>query len=81
MAAAGLLIFVLCWNEYLFAAYLTSDHALTLPPFLAGQMSMREAQVGSEAEEWARFSAATVVIALPLLALTGLALRSLRRMG
>jgi multiple sugar transport system permease protein len=44
LAAAGLIVFILCWNEYLLAAFLTSDRALTMPPFLVGQMSIREQQ-------------------------------------
>ena len=71
IAAAGLLIFILCWNEYLFAAYLAADRAMTLPPWLVGQMSIKEAQIGSEAEEWANFSAAAILIALPVLAFSG----------
>lgn len=79
MAAAGLMaiaaiVFVLCWNEYLFAVVLTTDHALTLPPFLMGQMSVKEAQAGAEVEEWGRFSAATIIMVLPVMALTGAAL-------
>ena len=80
LAAVGLLIFILCWNEYLFAAYLTSDHALTLPPFLVGQMSIKEAQTGGEAEEWAQFSAATVVMVVPLLVFAGLAQKYLGKL-
>jgi multiple sugar transport system permease protein len=79
IAAVGLLVFVLCWNEYLFAAYLASDRAMTLPPWLVGQLSMKEAQVGSEAEEVARFSAATLLMALPLLVVTGFVQRVLAR--
>jgi multiple sugar transport system permease protein len=60
IAAVGLLIFVLCWNEYLFAVYLAGNQAMTLPPWLEGQVSMKEAQVGGEAEEWAHLSAATI---------------------
>jgi multiple sugar transport system permease protein len=77
IAAAGLLIFVLCWNEYLFAAYLTGGHAMALPPWMVGQMSVKEAQIGGEAEEWAHLSAATVFMVLPLLALTGFVQRAL----
>ena len=33
VAAIGLLVFVLSWNEYLFAAVLATDHAMTLPPW------------------------------------------------
>ena len=79
-AAVGLLIFILCWNEYLFAVYLATNHALTLPPFLAGQLSMKEAQAGGETVEWARLSAATIVMVIPMLAVTGLAQRFLGRL-
>lgn len=65
VAAAGLVVFLLCWNEYLFAAYLTADHALTLPPWTVGQLSLKEAQIGGEAEEWAHLSAATLLAMLP----------------
>ena len=63
----GLLVFLQCWNEYLFAAFLTSDHALTLPPWMVGQLSMKEAQTGGGAEEVAHLAAATVVMALPVM--------------
>lgn len=81
VAAVGLLIFILCWNEYLFAVYLAGDHAMTLPPWLVGQMSMKEAQVGGEAEEWARLSAATVLMVVPVLACAAVAQRFLGRMA
>ncbi len=68
VAATGLIVFLMCWNEYLFAAYLTADHALTLPPWAVGQLSMKEAQVGGEAEEWAHLSAATILMMIPALA-------------
>lgn len=67
LVAIGLLVFLLAWNEYLFAAYLAVDHALTLPPWMAGQLSLKEAQIGGEAEEWAHMSAATLVMAAPAL--------------
>ena len=79
VAAVGLLIFILCWNEYLFAVYLAGDHAMTLPPWLVGQMSMKEAQVGGEAEEWARLSAATVLMVVPVLACAAAVQRFLGR--
>lgn len=68
VAATGLIVFLMCWNEYLFAVYLTADHALTLPPWAVGQLSMKEAQVGGEAEEWAHLSAATILMMIPALA-------------
>lgn len=52
IVAAGSLIFLLCRNEYLFSVYLTPDPAMTMSPFLAAQMSVREQQAGSDAEEW-----------------------------
>lgn len=80
LMAIAVVVFVLCWNEYLFAVFLTSDHALTLPPFLVGQMSVKEAQAGAEVEEWGRFSAATVLMVLPPLALSTVALSLLRQL-
>jgi ABC-type glycerol-3-phosphate transport system permease component len=70
-AAVSLMVFILCWNEYLYATLLTTDNAMTLPGYLMGQMSMKEAQVASEAEEWAHFSAAAVLIAAPVLLFAG----------
>ena len=80
MAASGLaavasLDFVLCWNEYLFASVLVSDHALTVPPWVVGQISMKEAQIIGEGEEWARLSVAILLTVAPLLAVTVLAQR------
>jgi multiple sugar transport system permease protein len=67
LIAVGLLIFILCWNEYLFSVYLAADHAMTMPPYLAAQMSVREQQAGSDAEEWTRLSAAIVLMVVPLI--------------
>jgi multiple sugar transport system permease protein len=77
VVAAGLLIFLLCWNEYLFAAYLTAEHALTLPPWMVGQLSFKEAQVGGGAEEVAHLSAATIVMVLPALLIAAITQRLL----
>jgi multiple sugar transport system permease protein len=76
----GLLIFIQCWNEYLFAAYLTSDHALTIPPWMVGQVSIKEAQTGGGSEDLAHLVAATLVMALPVLMLTIMAARSVTRL-
>lgn len=78
-AAAGLIVFLLCWNEYLYAAYLTTDRATTLPPWVVGQLSMKEAQVGGEAEERAHFSAATILMIVPPLILAAFVQRHLGR--
>ena len=69
LMAVCFIIFLLCWNEYLFAVYLTSDHALTLPPWMVGQLSLKEAQTGGGAEELANLAAATIVMMLPALVL------------
>jgi ABC-type glycerol-3-phosphate transport system permease component len=77
LAATGFVIFLLCWNEYLLAAALATDHAMTMPTWMAGQLSMKEAQAGSEAEEWSNLSAATIVMTAPPLLFAGLAQRLL----
>jgi multiple sugar transport system permease protein len=79
LLATGLLILVLCWNEYLFSVYLADNHAMTMPPFLAAQMSVREQQAGSDAEEWSRLSAAIVLMAGPLIFGAGIAQRLIAR--
>jgi multiple sugar transport system permease protein len=80
-AAVGLVIFILCWNEYLFAAYLTSDKVSTLPAWIMGQMSIKEAQVGGDGDEWPQLSAAIIFMIVPLLACTVFAQRVLGRMA
>jgi multiple sugar transport system permease protein len=79
--ATGLLVFILCWNEYLFAAYLATNDAMTLPPWVIGQMSIKEAQTGGEGQDWAHLSAATIFMVTPVLACTALAQRFLGRMA
>jgi multiple sugar transport system permease protein len=66
LAAVAVLVFVLCWNEYLLAAFLTGGSAQTLSPFLVGQMSIREQQAGSDPDEISRLAAATVLMIVPL---------------
>jgi multiple sugar transport system permease protein len=79
LAAVAFLIFTLCWNEYLLAAYLTADHAGTVPPWIVGQVSFKEAQTGAENEEWPHVSAAIVLTVLPLILLAGAVQRALSR--
>lgn len=79
--AVGLVIFILCWNEYLFAAYLTSDKVSTLPAWIMGQMSIKEAQVGGDGDEWPQLSAAIIFMIVPLLGCTAFAQRVLGRMA
>lgn len=71
IAAAGLIVFILCWNEYLLATVLATDHAATAPVWLIGQLSMKEAQATAEAEELARFAAAASLLMIPLIAFAG----------
>ena len=79
IAAVALIIFVLGWNEYLFAALLATNHASTLTPWMVGQLSIKEAQVGGEPEEWAHLSAATVFMVTPLLIFSSVAMRMLSK--
>ncbi len=79
LAAAGLIVFILCWNEYFFAAYLTTSQASTLTPWMVGQLSLKEAQVGGGPEEWAHLSAAAIFMTAPLLLFSGVAIRLLSR--
>lgn len=79
VAVTGLLLFILCWNEYLFAAYLTFDHAGTLTPWMVGQLSMKEAQAGGEAEELSHMAAAAVFMAVPALLLAAAVQRFIGR--
>jgi multiple sugar transport system permease protein len=66
LAAVGLLVLVMCWNEYVYAAYLSASDAQTLPPFLVGQMSIREQQAGSDPDEVSRLAAVAVLMVAPL---------------
>lgn len=78
IAATGLIVFVLSWNEYTFALLLTTDDALTMPPFLAGQMAVRE-QMASAEPQWDYFSVLIVLMVAPLMAGAGLLQRLLSR--
>ena len=76
--ATTFLIFLLNWNEYLFAEYLAGFHSMTLPPWLVSQISAREAQAVAEEDEIIRLSAAIVVMVIPLLILAGGAQAAIR---
>ena len=79
LVAVSFLIFLLCWNEYLFAQYLASNHTMTLPPWLVGQISYREAQIIAEEDEIIHLSAAIVLMVAPLLLLAGGVQSALKR--
>ena len=59
MVAAFILSLVLCWNEYLFAALLTSTDAKTLPVMVASQ-------TGSQGINWWSMAALSSAAILPL---------------
>jgi multiple sugar transport system permease protein len=59
MVAAFILAFVLCWNEYFFAALLTSTNAKTLPVMVASQ-------TGSQGISWWSMAALSSAAILPL---------------
>ena len=60
MVAAFILAFILCWNEYFFAALLTSTNAKTLPVMVASQ-------TGSQGISWWSMAALSSMAILPLI--------------
>jgi multiple sugar transport system permease protein len=60
MVAAFILSFVLCWNEYFFAALLTSTDAKTLPVMVASQ-------TGSQGINWWSMAALSTAAIAPLI--------------
>ncbi len=81
VAGVGLLIFVLCWNEYLLAASLAFGHAMTLPPWTVDMVSVREAKILSEGDEWSHLGAAIIFVAAPLVIIAALTHRVVGRIG
>jgi multiple sugar transport system permease protein len=59
MVAAFILALVLCWNEYFFAALLTSTHATTIPVMVASQ-------TGSQGINWWSMAALSTAAIAPL---------------
>ena len=60
LVASFILSLILCWNEYFFAALLTSTHANTLPVMVASQ-------TGSQGINWWTMAALSGASVLPLL--------------
>ena len=58
MVAAFILSLVLTWNEYFFAALLTSTHANTLPVMVASQTGSARASTGGR---WRRCRSAAIL--------------------
>ncbi|NJM83983.1 MAG: carbohydrate ABC transporter permease [Tabrizicola sp.] len=65
MVAAFILSLVLTWNEYFFAALLTSTHANTLPVMVASQ-------TGSQGINWWSMAALSFAAILPLIVIAAL---------
>ena len=61
MAAAFIISLILCWNEYFFAALLTSTNATTLPVMVASQ-------TGSQGISWWSMAALSAASIFPLVA-------------
>jgi multiple sugar transport system permease protein len=81
IAATSAVVFLFCWNEYLVSVYLTADHAMTVPPFLASQMTSREQMAAAEPDDYARLAVVVILMLAPLLALTPVFQRVLGRVG
>jgi len=79
IAATSAVVFLFCWNEYLISVYLTADHAMTVPPFLASQMTSREQMAAAEPDDYARLAVVVILMLAPLLALTPVFQRVLGR--
>lgn len=60
LVAAFILAVILCWNEYFFAALLTSSHAKTLPVMVASQ-------TGSQGISWWSMAALSTAAIAPLI--------------
>lgn len=60
MTASFILAMILCWNEYFFAALLTSTNSTTLPVMVASQ-------TGSQGINWWSMAALSTAAILPLL--------------
>ncbi|MCC6312393.1 MAG: carbohydrate ABC transporter permease, partial [Thermomicrobiales bacterium] len=60
MVASFILVVIFCWNEYLFAAILTSKSAYTLPQLIATQVS-------SQGVKYWTMAAVTISAVAPLI--------------
>jgi len=81
LVAAFVLIFLMSWNEYFIATYLTADHAMTMPPYLASQMTTREQMAAAEPDDYARLGVVIVLMFLPALLFVGLIQATLLRVA
>jgi len=63
LIATTLLVFILCWNEYLFALFLSTANTQTMPLLVAAQNATRGPQ-------WWTMSALIILMIAPVVALT-----------
>jgi multiple sugar transport system permease protein len=63
LVATSLLVLILSWNEYLFALFLTTANAQTLPLLVAAQNATRGPQ-------WWNMSVLILIMILPVMLLT-----------
>ncbi len=63
LVATGLLVLILSWNEYLFALFLSTANAQTLPLLVAAQNATRGPQ-------WWNMSVLILIMILPVMVLT-----------
>ncbi len=72
LATTTFLLIVLCWNEFFFAVNLTGRNAATLPVYIASFLT-------TEGQTWAKMSAGTILVVLPILVLGWVASRGMVR--
>src|SRR5258705_10681339 len=72
IAATAIFCLIFAWNEYAFAALLTSGTAQTAPPFIP-------TIIGEGGQDWPAVAAGTTLFLLPILLFTPLPLRHLLR--
>jgi multiple sugar transport system permease protein len=72
IAATAIFCLIFAWNEYAFAALLTSGDAQTMPPFIPFI-------IGEGGQDWPAVAAATTLFFLPILLFTVLLRRHLLR--
>jgi multiple sugar transport system permease protein len=63
IVATGLLVLILSWNEYLFALFLSTANAQTMPLLVAAQNATRGPQ-------WWNMSVLILIMILPVMVLT-----------
>jgi len=72
LAAVFLLVWILAWNEYLLALFLSTADSQTMPLLVAAQNATRGPQ-------WWYMSALIVLMIVPVIALAMLLMRFIRR--